>query len=314
MQVNPLSLSLAISLGDGLYEIVLSNWGNRGTSQDPDNGSIMFPSLKTLSNGNIPLNGPFYEPSGGVGSIIIAPKSDADRFALFFNNHVPDAPGASALGFLNRGEIPLMNQIISIDTPIVAPINGPLVIRAHPAGWWADTYTPCGLGPVTAPFGPSLGNPPVGSTGGPIFINPALRVLLSIAGQRFLPSDARAPLHHEYAYAFATTNKEQLTKAIQIIGRKFVRVLVQAASGGAPSTVTVQLTGLFTHIGTGPNPVTPTIDLIEVPLAGPVVLNAAINDCAILTAPEAPCANFLLVKATASALPATATVSICGRD
>jgi hypothetical protein len=279
MNLNPLSPNEAVKLGDGIYEAVLSNWGNRGETQDPDNQSIMYPPAKVPG-------------FGGVMGISIAPRSDVDRLTVFYNNH-------------SQGELPLMHQVISTDTPFIGSINGPIVLRAHPACLWADTYAPCGVSPVTAPFGPVLGNPPPGSTGGPIFVNPSLRALLAISGQqRFLPPNARAPLYHEYAYVFSAVGLEKITKAISIIGRKFIRVFVQA-SGSA--SVTVKLTGLFTHIGN-------TVDLIEVPLGDPVTLNASINECTSFMPSETLSINFLLVKATTTALPTKLTVSIGGRD
>src|SRR5262249_16156394 len=94
-QINPRTFADAIQLGDGIYELILTNWGNRGQAQDRDNGSIIFPPVA-----NIPLAGtippvPFKDgvpnplvrglPPPSVYAIGISPRSDVDRCILQFN-------------------------------------------------------------------------------------------------------------------------------------------------------------------------------------------------------------------------------------
>jgi hypothetical protein len=309
-QLNPRTIPMATQYGDSIYELILSNWGNRGTLQDKNNGSIQFPGVITLVNGSIPIKGELTGiPVTSIFAIGVAPRSDWDRCILRTNAQQLIVANI-APSFINVGNVLETELVVAVPDPLIGQIPGPTIIRANQAGWYSDTYVPAGVAASVLPFGTALGNPPVGSTGGPIWYNPELRLMLYLASQAPLPPSSRAPFHHEYSYVFAATT-EQLTKVVPVMGRRHVRVSVQVTGTGM---VTPRLTGTFheTTLVSSP-PVVVTEANYEVPLDAGVALDPTINS-GIEFALEHPGVSYLMVKATATVSGAVMRVSIDAFD
>src|SRR5512143_1109016 len=116
-QINPRTFADAIQLADNIYELILTNWGNRGLQQDQNNGSISYPPVKSLPNGSIPIIGDFTLPLiPSLTAIAIAPRSTVDRCIINYTS-LPQAdptltitattPGTSPIdeGFVNQGNL-----------------------------------------------------------------------------------------------------------------------------------------------------------------------------------------------------------------
>jgi hypothetical protein len=293
-QLNPRSFTDSQQLGDAVYELILTNWGNRGVKQDPNNGSIQYPPIKTNPNGSIPIEGMFLLPSiPSLAAIAIAPRSMVDRCVVHYTGlpQTPPAltPGASPSiddGFVNEGSILESEQILAVGAPLIGQQVGPIIIRAHETSYFSDTYFKSGDS-TPSTFGTAL---PPGPGGALTWTNPELRLLLYMNGRAALPPTQRAPLHVAINSAFIA-NAEQLAAVVPIMGRKHIRLQYRAAGVGATIRATgVQWNGTPT---TGPTFVD---DLnFEYPLVPNTVIAA--DSTAILSV-DHPGISFLLLYAT----------------
>jgi len=317
LQLNPRTVSQAVKFGSSIYELILSNWGNRGSGQDPTNGSIQFPPEQSQSNGNIPIIGQLIGiPIQTLFAISIAPRSDWDRCILrTASDQQPQQllpPANQQAGFINQGSILETEQVLGVHDPLIGQLQGPTIVRANQSGWYSDTYVPAGQAATTLPFGTALGNPPPGSTGGPIWYNPELRLFLYLTAQAPLPPSHRAPFHHEYSYVFATAGTQQLTKVVPMMGRSHVRVSMHAHGSGM---ITPVLTGTFHEtVLTSTSPtVTVTEANYEVPLVTGTALNSA-TEGGVVLAVDHPGVSYLLVNATGTVIGDVLHVSIDAFD
>jgi hypothetical protein len=254
-QINPRTFADAKNLGDNVYELILTNWGNRGLAQDLNNGSISYPPVKSLPNGAIPIEGVFTLPEiPSLAAIAIAPRSHLDRCILHFTalpQTPPElTPNANPIdaGFVNNGNMLESEQLLSIRAPLIGQLPGPIIIRAVSAHWYSDTYFRIGAGIFTPfPFGTAI-PPNVGDN--PVWNNPELRLLLYLTGRSALPPPVRAPLHiANPQYTFTTVN-EELLSVVPVMGRKYVRIHYKAGF----NDVVVRVTGsVWNGQPTGPS-------------------------------------------------------------
>ena len=269
-QINPRSFADAKQLGDATYELILTNWGNFGRARDPNNGSEQYPPIKSLPaptppgplalpNGAIPIVGEWLlPPLPSVFAIAIAPRSDLDRCILNFPS-MPQFPAVDTpppygpfgltgksitieQGFVNYGGILETEQFLSVGAPLIGPVNGPIIVRAHPFAWFKDGYEP--LNPAgTQRFGTLLNED--FNTSGVIsnFQVPELRLLLYLTSKSGLPPQKRAPLHQAFAippiYPAAGLVGPWV---VPIMGRKKVVISARSSSAGP---VTLNAGGVF---------------------------------------------------------------------
>lgn len=221
-QINPRTFADAKQLGDNIYELILTNWGNRGRLQDPNNGSIQYPPVKNIPNtstgflpgGAIPIVADFLlPPIPSLFAIAIAPRSDVDECILNFPSlpQVPAVdtsctPGAGGVfdagtsksisipqGFVNYGGILETEQVLSIHAPLIGQQNGPILIRATRNSYFDDSYRPLDPAGMNT-FGTQLNVLP-NVVGGGFFKTPELRLLLYLTSKGTLPPPRRAPFY-----------------------------------------------------------------------------------------------------------------------
>jgi hypothetical protein len=224
-QINPRTFADAKQLADGVYELILTNWGNRGQAQDPDNGSISYPPVKNLPGTStaflpkgaipiVPSNGDFLlPPIPSLSGIAIAPRSDVDKCILNFpalpqqpaentqtavgqGGTLDGATGKSITipqGFVNYGGELETEQELSVHAPLIGQLNGPILIRAHWTSYFDDSYTPIEPG-GTSKFGTQLNALP-NNAGPGFFKTPELRLLLYLTSSGVLPPRERAPYY-----------------------------------------------------------------------------------------------------------------------
>lgn len=310
-QINPRLLADAIRLGDSTYELILPNWGNLGKRADAT--SQQYPAARTSVRGTFPidLTALVGEPIPSLFGIAISPRSTVDRCCLQLAQPQISVPrvGAGGVTFTSLGGIPASEQVLSINSPLIGQQPGPIVLYAHPYGWFSDDYIQAGVNAPPAPFGTALLDNPATNL---VWTNPELRVLLYLNSRGVLPPTVRAPLHLTYEFGNANAGT-YLTKVVPIMGRKRVRVAVQSYITGfgviplpVATGVTVNLSGTY-HLATRNN-LDPTAVLQtnhEVPLSSTplVVAPGALAD----TNPSAlidvgindPNLAYLLIKVTA---------------
>ena len=263
-QINPRPFSDAIQLSDAIYELILTNWGNTGAAKDRDNGSLQYPPIKSITNGSIPYGVPtdsnaFLLPEiPGVSAIAISPRSDIDRAIIRYQGNqqvpptfanIPTVPGFTLMpctytqGFFNKGGILETEQVVSVGAPLIGMQPGPIVVRAHPAGWFTDTVNPYGSG-TAIPFGTTLG---VGAASSefPVWTNPELRLLLYFTGVAALPPGIRAPYHLAFGCSPPNGPGFTLIKVVPIMGRRHVKVAARNRAAGA---VNVKLGGVVSRV------------------------------------------------------------------
>lgn len=315
-QINPRSFADARQLGDGIYELILSNWGNRGAERDPDNGSISYPPVKNLpgtatpfmTEGAIPIvNGDFLlPPIPSLFGIAISPRSDVDRCILNFPV-LPQVPAEDSAfpaqntdttwnvatdksisipqGFVNYGGVLDTEQLLSVHSPLIGTLPGPIVVRAHTTTMFEDSYF--ALDPAgTDTFGTALNIFP--NTLGPgFFYTPKLRLLLYLTSKGVLPPTKRAPatwrgsLPALYPFAGAIP-----PLVFPIMGRRHITITLVNTTGGA---ATVNARGTFNELQSFPS--TFTLGTLEAQLgtaalaAGPssAIINIDNPGCAFLT-------------------------------
>lgn len=327
-QINPRTFADAKQLADNVYELILTNWGNRGQKQDPNNGSISYPPVKSNANGSIPIvpeNGIFLAPPiPSLAAIAISPRSTVDRCIVHYQP-LQQAPSTTLAdpfvnvnmpctleqGFINKGGILETETVLCADTPFTSQQPGPVIIRAHPATWYSDTYIPLGSPSGPTPFGTAMeqhGNLTPGY--GPVWINPELRLLLFLSAKpSALPLPRRAPFHS--AFNCQPPGTDQIMRVVPIAGRKRVRVSVyHNVNGGG---INIGVTGMYqlqdATSNTGPNFV--QLDVAEVQLAAPVAVAAGASHVFEI---EQPGVAFLAVRATSGFINSFTNVSIDAWD
>jgi hypothetical protein len=317
-QINPRTFADAKQLGDGIYELILTNWGNRGQRRDPNNGSLQYPPVKNLPGtatpfmleGAIPIVPPdgnfLLPPIPSLFGIAIAPRSTVDRCILNF----PALPGVPAdetpfpaegadttwnvatdkiitipEGFVNYGGILATEQILSTHSPLVGQLVGPILIRAHTSTQFEDSYF--ALDPAgTDTFGTALNEFP-GSLGPGFFYTPELRLLLYMTSKGVLPPTKRAPSNWVGSLlALYPLAGGIAPRVFPIMGRRHITITLVNPTGGA---ATVNARGTFNDLSNFPS----TFDLgtLEADLgtaalaAGPssAVINIENPGCAFLT-------------------------------
>lgn len=221
-QINPRTFADAKQLADGVYELILTNWGNKGRLADPNNGSIQYPPVKNLPGtstgflpeGAIPIVSDFLlPPIPSLFGIAIAPRSDVDVCLLNF----PSLPGVPAedtqttigaggtldistnksitipQGFVNYGSWLETEQMLSVHAPLIGQQNGPILIRAFWMSYFDDAYFPVDPAGMQT-FGTQLNVLPTNAGPG-FFKTPELRLLLYLTSKGVLPPTRRAPYY-----------------------------------------------------------------------------------------------------------------------
>lgn len=302
-QINPRTFADAIQLADNIYELILTNWGNRGLQQDQNNGSISYPPVKSNANGSIPIIGDFTLPLiPSLTAIAIAPRSTVDRCVINYTS-LPQAgpeltiPGDTIdSGFVNQGNLLETEQILSVHSPLIGQQPGPIVIRAHETSYFSDAYVPIGntIVGATMPFGTAI---PPNISGAPVWTNPQLRLLLYLNGKAALPPPRRAPFHFATStYTFVTFPlAEELLAVVPFQGRRYARVNFKSGAGD----ITLNITGVQWNGQPTGGPTWVTNRNFEYPLAGPI---AIVGPNSVSEVIENPGAMFLLVKATTTNL------------
>jgi hypothetical protein len=313
-QINPRLISDAVQLADGVFELILTDWGNRGQKRDKNNASIIYPPVASTPTGIPPgvsigeSGTALAQPIPSAVALAISPRSDVDR-CIVRTSGLPQMPGSLAQlatfspgtpGFVERGGVLATEHVLAVGAPIVAPLLGPIAIRAHPSTWFADQLFDAGS-PTSRPFGSELAivgglGAPFGSDGGQVWISPTLRVLVYTTTRTpLVPPRERSPLSVAFAWHFSTPT-EELVRVVPIAGRKYVRVAVRAIAGAG----SVRLTGAFYFAETSANP-PEFANLranygVELVAATPIAANGAV----LLTVPTRPGVPFLLISATAN--------------
>jgi len=304
-QINPRTFADAIALGDNIYELILTNWGNRGRAQDPNNGSLRYPPIPsipfTASNvilgGSIPLESgqstpPVMDtlpPLQSLTAMAISPRSMVDRCIVHFSG-LPNVPAQDTdplpypygpfdtasgkvitveEGFVNYGGILETEQFLAVGAPLIGQLPGPISIRAHPYAWFQDDYfavDPAG----TDTFGTAL-NTLSNTTGPGFFTPPELRILLYFNGRAALPPMKRAPFQISTdllaLYPFAGAIPPVV---VPIMGRRRVTITSRNTNG---FPVTLYVRGAYNENWSGPLSTTNT-STIEADLTAPVVVAA----------------------------------------
>lgn len=333
-QINPRTFADAKQLADNVYELILTNWGNVGpTTQDPNNGSISYPPVKSLPTGAIPIlpvTGDFLlPPIPSLAAIAIAPRSTIDRCIINYTT-LPQTPPelrvdpfTSVLfpctieqGFINKGGVLETEQILSNDSPLIGQQPGPMVIRAHNFCWFNNRYVPLpDSDPTETSFGPSMTTGGA-VTGGP-WVTPELRLLLYLTGNAALPPTRRAPYHLDFVASptFPGAGLDDLLKVVPIGGRRRVRVTCRAV--GANPDRTFRITGMFqlqTANVNGPPPAQPNFafyDMYEVELAAAVTIAADESHVFEIDQPGVP---FLAIRGRSGFINSFTPISIDAWD
>ncbi len=333
-QINPRTFADAKQLADNVYELILINWGNRSaTTQDPNNGSISYPPVKSIQpTGAIPIlpvSGDFLLPAiPSVAAIAIAPRSTVDRCIINYTT-LPQTPPQTLVdpfnsvqmpctieqGFINKGGILETEQVLSNDSPLIGQQPGPIIIRAHPFGWFSSSYTPVvGSDPAQTAFGPGMAG---GSAVGGTWVGPQLRLLLYLTGSAALPPQRRAPFHLAFdaAPGFPGAGLDEVLKVVPIMGRRRVRVTVRVF--GPNPDRTFRLTGMFQvqdPNSNGPPPPQPNYVVLEMPeveLAAAVTVAADSSYVFELDQPGVP---FLAIRGRSGFINAFTSISIDAWD
>jgi hypothetical protein len=305
--LSPQTQDEARNAGTLVYELILSNWGNWGEKRDPQNGSIQFPPA-SFDGISIPIG---TEGLSGVYGVAISPRSDVDRCILQYNTNKKPSLPKSDPRFLNNGGILDAETKVAVGTAYIGQLMGPIIVRADPAHWFADTYIPANIATPAPP-------PAFGTALGETFVAPALRLVLNLSSATAFPPGRRSPLFIEFAYPFDDTEvgTEVLLRVIPIMGRRHVRATFVASGGTGPgSDVEVLATGTFPAITAGAPPANPVPDVAahEFPLDGPVTVDADSNGTASFQINH-PQASFLLLKATPSVAGVTLNVAVEALD
>jgi hypothetical protein len=299
-QINPRTFADAIQLADNVYELILTNWGNRGLMQDPNNGSVAYPPVKSRADGTIPIIGDFQLPLiPSLTAIAIAPRSTVDRCIINYTS-LPASPPLDKLpnNFVDNGNVLDTEQLLSIHAPLIGQQPGPILIRAEETSYFSDSYVPINSGIVTTkPFGTNI---PPNVSGAPVWTNPELRLLLYLNGKAALPPPRRAPFHFStFTYTF-TSNPvaEELLAVVPAQGRRYARVNFKSGGGD----ITLNITGVQWN-GRYPS----TKRNIEYPFAGPFAITGPDSFSTVV---ENPGAMFLLLKAQSTLLADTVRFTI----
>lgn len=307
--LSTLGPAVASNLGDLVYELILSNWGNWGTKRDPDNGSEQFPPVP-FEGVSIPVNAE--SPLGSVSGIAIAPRSNVDRCIVRYNVHRKlDLPPGQPR-YLNNGGVLEAETMVSVESPLIGQLAGPITVRASAVHWFADTYVPADIA-APSPL-PAFGTALSPTT----FINPELRLLIYLGSRTVLPPRGRAPFYVEIMRVFtaAEVGTEVLLQVVPVMGRNRLRVTFAASGGTGPgSNVNVRTTGTFSAVAPGvpaTNPI-PQVTVQELLLDGPATIDADIGGVATFTN-EHPQVSFLLLKATPTVANVTLRVAVEARD
>src|SRR5574341_2519812 len=125
----------ANALGELIYELILSNWGIWGAKRDPENGSEQFPPV-AFEGVEIPIN--LESPLGSVSGLAIAPRSQVDRCIVRYNVHRKLTLPPGRPRFLNNGGVLEAETMVSVESPFIGQLPGPITIRASAAHWFAD--------------------------------------------------------------------------------------------------------------------------------------------------------------------------------
>lgn len=300
MQLNPRTIQQAIIDADATYELILSNWGNRGVAQDKNNGSIQFPPVRGEANGNIPLaptqSQLLAPPPGSVFGIALDPRSDVNQCIIRSVDPArPFLVPPDTDGFINQGGILPSDRILSAEAPFVGQVTGPIIVAAHPSSWFGDTFTKLTpeAAPETAAFGTAAGS---------AFQSPVLRVRFGTANQGILPFSRRAPYDKTFFFPEPTgPETELLIAAIPITGRRRGTVSMRLNAPGPlfVGGVVVAVTQAFTAITNGASPTTPVIDTYEAPVDGGATFDDGVdvrnNTVRTFSLPNLG-GNFLLVQ------------------
>lgn len=290
-QINPRTFTDARELGDNVYELILTNWGNRGANQDQNNGSVIYPPVKSLANGAITLDGQFTGPPiTSLAGIAISPRSQVDQCILTYTPlpqtasflpNVPPSPTsgiippplpqvppvggdiAIPLGFINRGGVLESEQLLSVGAPLIGQQLGPILVRAVSQHWFGDTFVPDPGSPT-----PATGTDYGTALSPQIWVNPELRLLLYFTAP-VLPPLKRAPSVFSFSTALLGA-PDVIVKTIPVMGRRVAIVSIKNVS--ANPAVTVTITGTINELAA--SGVTPTLTNYEIPLVTPVTLGA----------------------------------------
>jgi hypothetical protein len=278
-QLNPRTFADAKQLGDNTFELILTNWGNRGAAADRNNGSIIFPPVAGAPGTGIvpavPFPGGVADPlvrSAGLPSIMsiaISPRSVIDRCILQFDG-LPQNKTTSITYVANMatvtedpnviraGGMLETEMLLAPGAPYVGQLLGPVVIRADASSWYGDSYRPTGaaLGSDSAPFGSALGTPDPAQNaagGGAIWTTPELRVLVCLSGKQAPPPPlARAPLRMSFLaapWAHPAPGPDQLLKVVPIAGRRHVSIAISTSAISGEGTF--RITGVTSTIING---------------------------------------------------------------
>jgi hypothetical protein len=285
---TPLSKQFTISnflqRGLNLYELILTNWGNTGGSQDDD--SQLFPNVKP------------FDLFPSLNGICIAPFSTVDVCTVQYSI-TKDAFVANAEG--------VVETLVSTEAPLIAPIPSPIKIALAYDGYlpkgapvapygfdaWGDTYIKQG---ATTPSN-------FGALSTTVFEQPCLRLLL-FPNSPPVPPLRRAPMVRTKILTYVDDGNEQLVAVFPISGRRRLRVGLRPVISLGGAVQNVRITGLNYMPGTF------NVDEFQLgPASGTTALDPTSGQSISYNVQD-PMAQFLLVYAMRAATTGTPNLQI----
>lgn len=258
-------------LGEEVYELILTGWGNLGAAGGQP-ANKRYPASASD------------QPIGTVTGIAISPRSQVDRARILYNSNpgrVIDTPSTSV------DIVATTEQEVSIDRPWAGQLDGPLTILACQETCYNDQYLPAGAAAAT--FGTAL----------PIFIAPELRLLLWLRGAPAQPT-RRAPLLYAAApfpTGGAGVQAEQLVGVVNVQGRRHIRIMTRGNTVGAGSSATTRFGGVASAVVAAGGPA--TLQSVECELVAANALDPNEAACVTLDHPQIQFLTIYMARAGA---------------
>jgi len=223
--------------GFDVWELWLSNWGNKGAGADGN--SIAFPTSAT--NPGISL--------GGVYAISVAPQSTVDRALITWASGNPYSSVVSDQGDYYSTPISVREPIswtmpggktpltpfspVELVTVSTAPITG------SPSQLYASFPDTCTFGDTYFPAGVAAAQTWGVGLGGNIWTQPQLRLLLWLKPPTTGLPTARAPFDFFFVMNPVSAAAETLFKVIPLQGRRKVSIRIRNTAASGPVNIRI---------------------------------------------------------------------------
>lgn len=232
---NLIKISDAKRRGFDIWEVWLSNWGNKGAGADGN--SVLFPNSST--NPGVAL--------GGVYAVAIAPQSTVDRALITwasgnqYSSAISDQQDYYATPISVRepiswlvpgGRTPFTpftpEELILISTDPFGGTASQLYANFSSNSTFADTYLPAGNA-TPQPWGAGLG--------ASIWTQPQLRLLLWLKPPTTGLPVARAPFDFRFTMNPVSSATETLFRVVPLQGRRKVSVRIRNTAASGPVNI-----------------------------------------------------------------------------